>query len=145
MRRNPGVSRVKRKFSKKRHSLAFPVLAQGYSALVLACESNDDHISTVRLLIETMKHDVQDLGYDGRNLFLLAAEARNNDILIYLGENYPEMCSGKGLSGSSALDLAGWRGLPASQSTIDILVDKFNLDFIETDDDGRNGFLHTET
>ena len=105
------------------------------TALTIACQFAG--VETVKMMIEDFKLDVHQIGYQGRNCFLSAAEAGKNETLTYLHNNFPELVKTEDDFGETALTfICKW----APVSTVKLCIDQFKINVFEKNMHGKNAF-----
>jgi len=89
---------------KKYPDLCKQIDEDGDTALTLASQFGSK--STVELLLDQVKLDVNKTGLNGRNCFLAAAEGGKDETTLFLHEKYPELCKQTDDYGKNAFVIA---------------------------------------
>merc|ERR1711972_1063132 len=95
----------------------------GDTALTLASRYGSKE--TVELLIKEFNADIHELGFDGRNCFLMAAEGGKLDSMKYVHSIDKNLCKRIDKYGQTALTLAIYYG---SKETVELLIEEYNAD-----------------
>ena len=106
------------------------------TALTLAAQHSDK--DTVQFLIEEIRMNPTETGFQGRNCFLEAAYGGKIETLKYLNLKYPELKNERDDLGRTALTLAAKF---ADKDTVQYLIQEVRMSTTETGYKGRNCFL----